>query len=229
MIKKYIIGSKHIRSVLGQLSYLWLWLSFRLRGGSKNQITIHPTVLFRGKSKINIKGGGNTLRIDAFCRLRSVNISIHGKGNTIHIEDGVKFYDSGRLYVVGDNATIKIGSESTVGSADIFCGEGNTSIDIGTDCMLSRNIRINTSDFHSIIDLHSGKRINPPQDIKLGDHVWVGNGVTIIKGSKVGDHSIIASQAVLTNKTYPPNSVLAGLPAKLIKQKVSWSREKLPY
>lgn len=44
----------------------------------------------------------------------------------------------------------------------------------------------------------------------------------ILKGSKIGDNSIIASQGKVSNKAYPTNSLLAGIPAKVVKTDITW-------
>lgn len=139
------------------------------------------------------------------------------------------FYENGWLCIEGDNCSITIGHKTTIGSADIFCGESNTKIEIGEDCMFSRDIRMNTSDFHSIISTETGKRINPPQDIKIENHVWVGNNAFIGKGSVIRKNTVVASRAYLSGKEYPSHTIIGGLPAKVIKEKVTWSREKLPF
>jgi acetyltransferase-like isoleucine patch superfamily enzyme len=178
---------------------------------------------------IFIKGNNNSIDFSSKCRLKNVKIEIHGNKNKLVLNEKVIFYENAHILIEGSNCKINIGKATTIGSADIFCGESNTQIEIGKDCMLSRNIRMNTSDFHSIINQDSGKRINPPQDIEIGNHVWIGNSTFIGKGVKVGNDTIIASRAFVSGKSYPDNSVIGGLPAKVLKENVNWSREKLPY
>jgi acetyltransferase-like isoleucine patch superfamily enzyme len=91
--------------------------------------------------------------------------------------DGVRIYDGCEFLIEGDNCSIFMGSKTTIGSATIFCGESNTSISIGDNCLLSRSINIDTSDFHSIVDLESKKRINLPKNVIIGNNVWIGFNV----------------------------------------------------
>lgn len=54
-------------------------------------------------------------------------------------------------------------------------------------------------------------------EIEIGENVWVGANVSILKGAKIGNNCIIATGAVVLKGTYPENSVLAGNPATVVK------------
>lgn len=225
-IKRKILQNRKLLTFLGTFSQIWFLLCFRKRVTGRG-ISLARNVILRG-GIIIVKGANNKLTILANCRLRNLRIEIFGNNNTIEIGESVMVYEKGWLCIEGDNCMISIGRKTTIGSADIFCGESDTTILIGEDCMFSRDIGMNTSDFHSIIDISTGKRINPPKDIIVGNKIWVGNNAFISKGSKVGAGSVIASRAFLSGKEFHANTVIAGLPAKVIKENVTWIREKLP-
>ena len=108
-----------------------------------------------------------------------------------------------------------------------FCAqEKNSIIRIGKDFMLSNNIIIRTSDSHSIIDNNTRQRINPAQNIDIGDHVWIGAWARILKGAIIGNNSVIATGSIVTSKI-GSNCIAAGIPAKVVKENVDWDREKL--
>lgn len=54
----------------------------------------------------------------------------------------------------------------------------------------------------------------------IGNDVWIGNGAIVINGVSIGDGTIIGAGAVVT-KDVPPYSVVAGVPAKVIKKRFS--------
>lgn len=227
LLKKKILHNKRLLKFIGYLSQIWFVFNLRKRiKGNDNKIKISGTVVLKD-GFISVVGRNNILCISEKCRLKNLRVEIFGDNNRIEIGESVMFYEKGWLCIEGDNCSISINSKTTIGSADIFCGESKTDIVIGSDCMFSREIRMNTSDFHSIIEQNTGKRINPPRNITIGEHVWVGNGVLILKGAAIGSNSVIASKAVVSGKVYEENIILAGLPARVIKENINWSREKI--
>ena len=95
----------------------------------------------------------------------------------------------------------------------IACIEGKK-VHIGERCLFSDSITFRTGDSHSILD-NSGKRINKAKDITIGDRVWIGQQVTVLKGTPVGANSIVGTGSLLTGKMYDSNSIIAGVPAKV--------------
>ena len=86
---------------------------------------------------------------------------------------------------------------------------------------------MSTTDWHSIIDIESGERINPARDIKIEDSVWIGEDVIVQKGVVIGCGSVVGAKAVVT-KSLPKNTLSVGIPAKVIKENIRWQRELNP-
>jgi acetyltransferase-like isoleucine patch superfamily enzyme len=182
------------------------------------------TILF---SKNTIKGSGNKLKFGNDCTIRNTKIEIYGNNNIISFGEKAKVYEGLEILVRFDNCMIIVGDKSDIGSAKIQLGEKNTKVIIGKDCMLSRDIVISTSDFHSIIDLEKGIRINRAKDVIIGDHVWLGNGTKVNKGASIGKDSIVAARSLVPGKSFGINSLIGGIPSKLIKSNVNWDRKIL--
>ena len=77
------------------------------------------------------------------------------------------------------------------------------------------------SDFHKILD-GGGQQINPDEEVKIGDHVWINSRVTILKGTQVPNNTVIASGALLAKPYHEENTLLAGVPARVLKTGISW-------
>lgn len=120
--------------------------------------------------------------------------------------------------IFGDNCIINASNEQPT----IINAVGGTQIRIGSGCLLSNNIEIHTSDYHKIISANNSERINPDKDIIIGDKVWIGLGATILKGTYIADNSIIGAKSLCSGTYSEKNTILAGIPAKAIKNDIFW-------
>lgn len=73
---------------------------------------------------------------------------------------------------------------------------------IGDNCMFSFDILIRNSDHHLIYDCENNKRINPTKSVFIGDHVWIGQLVNILKGTRIDSGSIVGASSVVAGKKY---------------------------
>ena len=114
------------------------------------------------------------------------------------------FYtDFGKNITIGDHVFINVGCK--------FQDQGG--IVIGDGALIGHGVVLATLDH----DLDPEKRQQlHPAPIRLGKRVWVGANATITSGVTVGDNAVIAAGAVVT-KDVPANTVVGGVPAKVIK------------
>jgi acetyltransferase-like isoleucine patch superfamily enzyme len=163
----------------------------------------------------------NTIIIEKGCNLKRVSITIFGSNNTIHIKQGTTFFDGGRIRCKYDGNQLTIGNDCTINYTFFALDDYNTKINIGANSLTSAQVVIRTSDGHSILDME-GNRINPPKDVVIGEHVWIGYGANILKGTVLGNDSIVGAQSLVTGITAPANSIVAGTPAKVLKTGCNW-------
>ena len=91
---------------------------------------------------------------------------------------------------------------------------------VGTECAISWGCQIVDDDFHVLItDPPAPKR---PREIILGDHVWVGSNVSILKGTRIASGCVIAAGSVVTGIFDETGCLLAGVPAKVIRRGITW-------
>ena len=139
---------------------------------------------------------------------------------------GVSFNDGGRIRMEDTDCHLSIGDGTTVNYCFFTVQDKGRKITVGNDCLFSAAIVIRTSDGHSI--LVDGKRVNRSKDVVIGDHVWIGYGVNILKGTVIDGHSIIGTQSVVAGLHVPEHSVAAGVPARIVKSGIDWDRRRLP-
>jgi len=136
---------------------------------------------------------------------------------------------AGCSFAVGENGTCSVGDFTLMNGALVMAEER---IEIGSHCLISWNVGIADSDFHPLepaqrlIDAQALApffKNRPPRPklktapVKIADNVWIGMNAVILKGVIIGENSVVAAGSVVT-KSVPPNTVVAGNPAVVVKQ-----------
>lgn len=116
--------------------------------------------------------------------------------------------------IVFENGTLELGSGFFNSNVKVRC---KNRIKIGKQVAISHDVTIMDSDAHTIS--YEGYQMTKP--IIIGDNVWIGSRALIMKGVNIGDGAIIAAGSVVT-KDVPANSMVAGVPAKVIKENIKW-------
>jgi acetyltransferase-like isoleucine patch superfamily enzyme len=157
--------------------------------------------MFYGRASLNLFNGSSII-IGDNCQFRSGAITnLFGLNHRCLVSTFRK------------DAWVKIGSGcgfsgTTIGAA--------TSIEIGKDVMVGANSVISDFDWHSLDPYHrnDGEILSRP--ISIGDRVWIGANSIILKGTIIGENTVVGAGSVVTGKL-PPNMICAGNPCKPIK------------
>lgn len=123
----------------------------------------------------------------------------------------------GCRFDIGKDAVVSIGKDGYVSANTYFIIMHK--LTIGDRCAISWDCQFLDDDFHEIE--YDGKKETDPS-ITIGDDVWIGNGVKIFKGSSIPNGCVVAAGSIVRGKFTHENAILAGIPAKLIKENVSW-------
>lgn len=128
-----------------------------------------------------------------------------------------------KIAMFGHDAQLNIGDGTTMVYTDINVNTGGK-VSIGKHCMFAMAISIKQSDQHLIFDKSTHERINYPRDIVIGNHVWIGREAQILGGAEIGDGSVCGARTVTSGK-FPSNVIIAGCPARVVRENVVWARD----
>jgi maltose O-acetyltransferase len=111
---------------------------------------------------------------------------------------------------VRSGAELRIGSGCYVNyGVDIVAGTGVT---LGDRVLVGPLVSIVDDEMHEVEPGRERRRA----PIVIGDNVWIGRAATILPGTRIGDHSVVAAGAVVRGEV-PPCTVVGGVPARPIR------------
>lgn len=167
---------------------------------SKKQILSGRSLVIGDYTYLN--GLGDTgIKFGNACSVgRFSNISVSGS-----------FSDIGKGIEIGDN--VGIGDYAHIGGAGgVYIGKNTI---IGSFFSVHPENH-NISDLDTLIRLQGVNR----KGITVGENCWIGAKVTLLDGSIVGKGCVIAAGSVVRGR-FPDNVIIGGVPAKIIKERVS--------
>ncbi len=140
-------------------------------------------------------------------------------------EDGVLFgwrnsphFYSGycHLEVATPGASIEIGARTEFNN-DAFLKSEAGGIRIGSDCLFGPGTEILDSDFHDTDPVRRKSGSHRSLAVEIGDNVFVGTGVRILKGAVIGSDSVIGAGSVVAGRV-PAGVVAVGNPARIVRE-----------
>jgi len=128
----------------------------------------------------------------------------------------------GRFVWIGDGSKIRCHEGVVeIGDKTVFGQECTISayqrVRIGEQCVIADRAMFIDFD-HGVAEVERPIRVQGiyKRDTVVGSNVWIGYGACVLRGVRVGDNSVIGTNAVVT-KDVPANSVVGGVPAKVLR------------
>ncbi len=150
-------------------------------------------------------------------RFRGVEYMHIGSGACFNNDSIIEAWDKFRTERY--NPILSIGANCSFGEySHITCCN---QISIGKNVLTGRFVLITDNSHGTFGNINIPPRERPlvsKGPVFIGDNVWIGDKVSILSGVSIGDNAIIATGAIVT-KDIPANCLVAGCPAKIIKQK----------
>ena len=178
---------------------------------------------------------------------KGLDLVINGSNNVINIHK--TFFNNTLIEIYRDNNTLEIKEQQeTINKAHIYVSYGG-SMFIGKDCELNngglelavagdyiekhkmvigdnthiaRDVIIRTSDGQSLIDPETMLPTNPPEDVIIGNHVWIMSRCIILKGTHLPDGCAVAANSLVNKKFNEENLLICGTPAKIMRHNIRW-------
>lgn len=128
------------------------------------------------------------------------------------------YFTSGYIYIDArtQSSSISIDEDTIINNNAVIISD-QLNISIGKMCLIGTNFNVINSDFHGINkNCRRGQTSVKRKDVFIGDNVFIGNNVSILKGVRVGDNVVIANGSVVT-KSIPDNAIVGGNPARIIR------------
>lgn len=148
-------------------------------------------------------------------------------GRLLRMEKGVRVMKNNGSIIVGEKVflhryvklsayggKIEIGNNSYIGDrTEIHSGE---SVKIGSGVNIAWDCNILDRDYHAF---ESDSEV--VKSVVIGDHVWIGCRSIILKGVTIGEGAVVAAGSTVTHDV-PPGCLVAGNPARVIKENIKW-------
>jgi maltose O-acetyltransferase len=129
-------------------------------------------------------------------------------GRDVQINLGCRIFGTG---------PIEIGADTWVGIDTTFVVPLGGRVSIGHACDIAPDVLFHCGS-HRIGDPKRRAGAGYSGEINIGSGTWIGSRATLLAGVEVGAGCIVAAGAVVTAGTYPAQSLLAGVPARVVRR-----------
>lgn len=194
--------------------------------GDNNIINFH----FKTKSlpkglNLKIKGSNNVIDIYKTSFENTV-IRTYRDGNKLEIKEQCRpivnahiFVSYGGSMFIGRDCELNNGGLELIVHGDY---DEKHKMIIGDDVRIARDAIIRTSDGQSLLDPETMIPLDPPEDIIIGNHVWIMSRCTILKGTHLPNGCAVAANSLVNKKFEEENLLICGTPAKIMRRNIRW-------
>jgi acetyltransferase-like isoleucine patch superfamily enzyme len=197
---RFLAANGMLNSRYGRLLWRYLWRRLLTRAGRRWQTS---GMLFLGRRLELQIGRAGAIRFGRFVWI--------GDGSKIRCHEGL--VEIGEKTVIGQECTISAYQR----------------VRIGEQCVIADRAMFIDFD-HGVVEVERPIRVQGiyKRDVEVGSNVWVGYGACILRGVRVGDNSIIGTNAVVT-KDVPANAVVAGAPGRVVRMREAPQELRWPH
>lgn len=138
-------------------------------------------------------------------------------GNSKIIFKGSARFGSGSV-IRADNGVITFGKNFSCSNGCFYsCSQA---LSFGDNVLVGWNVNIRDADGHTLY--HDCKKVSSIKPVCIGNHVWIAANVDILKGVSIPDGCVVAYRSCLTKPIDIEKCLVAGYPAKIIRNNIEW-------
>lgn len=190
--------------------------------GTREEVESFP------KIEVEFKGSCGLLEIYKDVKIKNKIKVFIGDKSFLHLDKHVSA-DAVSLNLSAPYTTMWVGERSWLRTLRCICNaEPGMEIIMGKDIIMSLDVLFRPTDGHTILDLQTGEPINAAKfGIHIDDHVWIGQSVTVLKDARIPKDCVVGAHSVVGRKEFAPNSIIAGIPAQIIKNGITWDKKRV--
>ena len=165
-------------------------------------------------------GEGNIVEIETPYKFNKTQIRLTGSNGKIYIKRNCSMYN--QFINIGSNGKCEIG-ENFYSTQNGRFYVGSSNLQIGHNCLFSREICIYCDDGHKILDNKKKSVINTQKNgVVLQNNIWVGDSVFLLKGTKLASNTVIGARTLISKEFTEENTLIYGTPARVQKSGINW-------
>ena len=173
---------------------------------------------------------GNEIKREEFPESKDVepltNIELSGASNVLSVKNTKRPISNVNMYI-SEGSEVYIDENASIGQGNFYLvANGNYKnkhkVVIGKNFRTVKDTIIRTSDGHSLLDPETNIALNEPQDVIIGDNVWIMSRCMVAKGAKIPNNSAVAAYSFVNKQFEEENILLAGIPAKILRHNIKW-------
>lgn len=202
---------------------------YKINGNNNEIIFIENGTQFKNLVvnglSIIINGNNNKVTIEMPVNFISTSIVMDGDGNEFSMKSTKHRTIRHTTFGLEGGSKISVGSGVSAYRDINIVAKNGKNITIGDECMFAREIMVRNNDGHVILDRKTGELLNAPEDIFIGNNVWVGMRSIILKGAVIPNGSVVGAMSMVNKAFDEENILIAGVPAKKLRSDIEWRRE----
>lgn len=158
-----------------------------------------------------------------FPHARLIRWPLYHSGAGFNYGKGLTMGRGCRIDTNSSKKTLIIGKDARIG--DYVHINADLDVVIGDNVLMASKIFISDTNHGNYVgEKQTSPDTNPSEreyfykSVRIGNNVWIGENVVILPGTIIGNGCVVGANAVLSGKAYPDNSIVAGVPGKVIKR-----------